>query len=44
MERQYIELMEILQEKPVLSPAEEKELDILETQYNNWVKELEEEF
>ena len=44
MEKKYIEIMERLQEKANLSPEEEKELEILETQYNNWVKELEEEF
>ena len=43
MEKQYVELMERLQEKENLSPAEEKELDILEVLYNSWVKELEEE-
>jgi hypothetical protein len=43
MEKQYVDLMERLQEKTNLSPEEERELDLLEVCYNNWVKELEEE-
>jgi hypothetical protein len=44
MLKEDIERMEYLQTKLELTELESEDLDLLEVEYNNWVKEREEEF